>query len=92
MEFPGDFWLRRDPGRTRDGVRQFAEGCLKFRERCVNHGLRAEGGWFVFLNMSELCWISTHYSLQPSFNHERQNAFLSYFCLIRRAVAFTTVG
>jgi len=24
------FRVARDPGRTRDGVRQFADGCLKF--------------------------------------------------------------
>ena len=26
------FRIRRDPGRTRDGVRQFAYDCLKFLE------------------------------------------------------------
>ena len=31
------------------------------------------------------------YSSQPSFRHERQNAPLPYFCLIRRGVAFTIV-
>ena len=61
----------------------------------MNHGLRKggkrgkreraeeaeEGGWFVFLNMSVLCWISTHYSLQPSFNSREAECFLVVFLL-----------
>jgi hypothetical protein len=55
-------------------------------------GKGEEGGWFVFTEYERIMLDLHTLLLAVEFLSRGQNAFLSYFCLIRRGVAVTIGG